>query len=85
MPQNLDDLDELDTGAVTDIDGTGNSVAEDAVVGTAVGVTASATDDDATTNAITYTLDDDAGGLFAINSASGVVTVNAALDYETAT
>ena len=70
---------------MTDIDGTGNSVAEDAIVGTVVGVTASASDDDATTNTITYTLDDDAGGLFAIHSGTGVVTGNAALDYETAT
>ncbi len=30
-------------------------------------------------------LDDDAGGLFAIHATTGVVTVNAALDYETAT
>ena len=55
------------------------------MVGTAVGITASASDADATNNTITYTLDDDAGGRFAIDSNTGVVTVNAALDYETAT
>ncbi|MCA9063581.1 MAG: cadherin domain-containing protein, partial [Planctomycetaceae bacterium] len=81
----VNDLDEFDVGAVTDVDGTANTVAEDAVAGATVGITASATDDDATTNTITYTLDDDAGGRFAINSSTGVVTVNAALDYETAT
>ena len=42
-------------------------------------------DADATNNTITYTLDDNAGGLFGIDSITGVVTVNAALDYETAT
>ena len=82
---NINDVDEFDVGVVTDVDGTANSVAENATVGTAVGITASASDDDATTNAITYTLDDDAGGLFAINGSTGVVTVNAALDYETST
>ena len=32
---------------------------------------------------MTYSLTNDAGGLFAINSNSGVVSVNASLDYET--
>ena len=81
----INDLDEFDVGAVTDVDAAANSVAEDAIVGTTVGITASASDADATNNNITYTLDDDAGGLFAIDSITGVVTVNAALDYETAT
>ena len=79
---NINDVDEFDVGAVTDSDAAANTVAEDAVVGTAVGITASASDADATNNTITYTLDDDAGGRFAIDSNTGVVTVNAALDYE---
>ena len=79
------DFDEFDVGAVTDVDPAANSVAEDAGIGTAVGITASASDADATTNEITYSLDDDAGGLFAIDGSTGVVTVNGALDYETAT
>ena len=58
---------------------------EDAVVGTAVGLTACASDADATNNTITYTLDDDAGGRFAIDANTGVVTVAGGLDYETAT
>ena len=82
---NINDVDEFDVGAVTDANPAANSVAEDAIVGTAVGITASASDADATNNTITYTLDDDAGGRFAIDSITGVVTVNAALDYETAT
>jgi hypothetical protein len=41
---------------------------------------------DADTDAlVTYTLDDDAGGRFAIDSSTGVVTVASALDYESAT
>ena len=62
-----------------------NEVSENVAAGTTVGVTAFATDDDSTTNTISYSLDDDAGGLFAIHASTGVVTVNAALDYETAT
>ena len=40
-----------------------------------VGVTALAADADATNNTITYTLDDNAGGRFAIDGITGVVTV----------
>ena len=72
-------------GAVTDSNATPNTVAENAAVGTPVGLTGLATDADATNNTITYSLDDTAGGRFAIDSNTGVVTVNAALDYETAT
>ncbi len=80
----VNDLDETDVGAVTDIDGAANAVDENSAVGTTVGITASATDADVTDN-ITYTLDDSAGGLFAIDGTTGVVTVNGALDAETAT
>src|SRR5205814_2064904 len=72
---NLTDVDEFDVGAVTDTNAGANSVAENAANGTVVGLTAAATDADATTNAITYTLTDDAGGRFAIDATSGVVTV----------
>ena len=34
---------------------------------------------------VTYSLDDDAGGLFAIDANTGMVTVAGALDAETAT
>ena len=81
----IGDVDEFDVGAVSDSDAAANTVAENATVGTAVGITATASDADATNNTITYTLDDDAGGLFAIDATTGVVTVNGALDYETAT
>ncbi len=81
----IGDVDEYDTGAVSDSNVAANSVAENATVGTAVGITASASDADATNNTINYTLDDDAGGLFTIHATTGVVTVNGTLDYETAT
>ncbi len=81
----VNDLDEFDVGAVTDIDATTNAVDENSAIGTSVGITASASDADGTTNAITYTLDDSAGGLFAIDASTGVVTVNGALNAETAT
>lgn len=70
-------------GVISDGDAGANSVAENASVGATVGVTAASTDPDGT--ALTYTLTDDAGGKFAIHSTTGVVTVAAALDYETAT
>ena len=71
----INDVDEFDVGAVTDSDATANAVNENAANGTAVGITAAASDADATTNAITYSLDDSAGGRFAIHATTGVVTV----------
>ncbi len=80
----LGDVDEFDVGAVTDSDLAANAVDENAAIGTSVGVTAAAGDADATTNAISYSLDDDAGGRFAINSSTGVVTVAGTIDREAA-
>ncbi|MEQ1831354.1 MAG: cadherin domain-containing protein, partial [Pirellula sp.] len=71
---NINDLDEFDVGTVTDSNATGNSVAENASIGTAVGITASASDADATTNTITYSLQNNDGGRFAIDANTGVVT-----------
>ena len=71
----INDVDEFDVGMVIDSNGTANAVDENAANGTAVGITALASDADATNNTITYTLDDDAGGRFAIDSSTGVVTV----------
>ncbi|MGN6548111.1 MAG: beta strand repeat-containing protein, partial [Aureliella sp.] len=76
------DVDEFNVGAVSDNDATANSVAENSSVGTVVGITAAASDADATTNAITYSLFDNDGGRFAINSSTGVVTVAGAIDRE---
>ena len=50
------------------------AVSESAANGTAVGVTALATDADST-DTVTYSLTDDAGGRFTIDANTGVVTV----------
>lgn len=67
-----------------DNNATANSVAENTTTGTPVGITARSTDPEGV--AIVYSLTDDAGGRFAINSSSGVVTVanGNLIDFETA-
>ncbi len=80
---NVTDVDEA-PGAITDSDATGDSVSENAAIGANVGIQASATDPDSG-DSVVYSLDDDAGGLFAINASSGIVTLAGALDYETKT
>lgn len=69
----------------TDSDLAANTVAENAANGTATGITALATDQEGAT--VTYSLTNNAGGRFAINAATGVVTVanGTLLDFETAT
>ena len=87
----ITDLDETDVGNVRDSDNAADELEENSAGGAAVGITASATDADATNNAITYTLIDNADGRFTIDSATGVVTVSNApeatettqLDFET--
>ncbi len=81
---NVTDIDEFNVGPIADTDATPNTVSEAAGIGTGVGVTALATDAD-TGDSISYSLDDDASGRFVIDATSGVVTVNAGLDYETST
>ncbi|MGN6547614.1 MAG: cadherin domain-containing protein, partial [Aureliella sp.] len=76
------EVDEFDVGVVSDTDAAADSVTENAAIGTAVGITASASDADATTNAITYSLQSDDGGRFAIDASTGVVTVAGAIDRE---
>ncbi|MDV6029059.1 MAG: DUF4347 domain-containing protein [Phycisphaera sp. RhM] len=68
--------------AIADVDPSANSVAEDAVPGTLVGITALASDADAGA-IVTYTLDDDAGGRFSIDTTTGIIRVAGALDHET--
>lgn len=58
----------------TDTNAAANSVAEGAATGTLVGITASSTDPNVA-DSLTYSLSDNAGGRFAINAATGVVTV----------
>ncbi|MDZ7874058.1 MAG: cadherin repeat domain-containing protein, partial [Rhizobium sp.] len=78
------DVDEFDLTAIADADAAPDTVAEDAAVGTSTGLRARAVDADATTNAVTYALLDDAGGRFAIDASTGLLTVAAALDAENA-
>jgi Mg-chelatase subunit ChlD len=68
---------------LSDSNAAANTVAEDAAIGAAVGVTALGTDADPATT-VTYSLDDNAGGRFAINATTGVVSVAGAFDYEAA-
>ncbi|MEO9654395.1 VCBS domain-containing protein, partial [Marinomonas sp.] len=72
-------------GNLVDSDDTVNLLSENAANGTAVGITAFATDADGDT--VTYSLSDNADGRFTIDATTGVVTVSDAskLDYETDT
>nr|WP_275441553.1 cadherin domain-containing protein [Psychrobium sp. MM17-31] len=81
---NVTDVNEA-IGTLTDSNTAADSVAENATVGTTVGITALATDQDED-DSVTYALSaaDEAAGLFAIDATSGVVTVAGALDHETA-
>ncbi len=76
------DTNEFDVSAPVDANGTANTVMENAAIGTAVGITASANDPDATDNAVSYSLASNPGGLFAIDAVTGVVTVASAIDRE---
>ena len=84
------DINEHDVIAPTDIDtaNANNEVAENAGAGTAVGITASASDADGTNNTISYSFADSelTSGPFSIDSSSGVVMVTSdnSLDYEDA-
>ena len=81
------DVDEFDIGPVLDSNSVSNLVRENAATGETVGITGFASDLDGTANAITYSLEDDAGGRFAIDSSTGVVTVanGSLINYEEAT
>ena len=59
-----------------------NRLYETAPIGTRVGITAHAKDSDSD-DVITYSLPDDAGGRFAIDPKTGVITVGGVLDWET--
>ncbi len=74
-------------GPISDTNPAADSIAENAANGTAVDITAFASDADSTNNTVTYSLDNDAGGRFAIDANTGVVTVanSSLLDYEATT
>jgi len=84
---NVADVDEFDVTEPADADTSANTVTENAAVGTVVGVTALASDGDASNNTVTYSLVDELGeaydgGEFTIGSSSGIVTVAGGIDYE---
>ncbi|MFO0923537.1 MAG: Ig-like domain-containing protein [Pirellulales bacterium] len=80
----INDLDEFDATLQPDGNGAIDAVAENSSTGALVGLTVQAVDQDATLHGITYALLDNAGGRFAIDAQSGVVTVlnGSLLNYE---
>ena len=78
----IHDLDEFDVTAAVDANNVSNEIDENAAIGTIVNLTAFSTDDDATTNSVTYSLTDDDGGRFAIDGVTGIVTVAGGIDRE---
>ena len=79
-------IDGSDASLISSFDTTGNQVTAYVEAHNYTGLTAKATDSDGTTNDITYTLADDAGGRFQIDLTTGVVTVadSTLLNYEDA-
>jgi hypothetical protein len=76
------DVDEFDVSPIVDNDASPNQVSENSAPGTILGLTAFSSDLDGTSNTVTYTLDDDAGGLIQIDGSSGVVRTASAVDFE---
>ncbi|MCU7869878.1 MAG: tandem-95 repeat protein [Candidatus Thiodiazotropha sp. (ex Lucinoma borealis)] len=69
------DVDEFDVGLLMDMEDDPDIISLSTEVDNAVGIVAYAEDLDITNNRVTYTLDEDANGLFAIDPSSGVVTL----------
>jgi Ca2+-binding RTX toxin-like protein len=65
---------------ITDTDADADAVPENAVAGTQIQIDANANDPDG--DVVTYSLTNDADGIFVIDANTGVVTLNGALDYE---
>ena len=70
-----------DVGEIVDVDATDDLVVENVEIGTPIGITANASDPDG--QEVSYSLSNDAGGMFSVDSVTGVVTVAGALDFET--
>ncbi|MFO0817271.1 MAG: cadherin domain-containing protein [Pirellulales bacterium] len=71
----VNDVDEFDLTPIIDLDLEIDRVTENSPAGTVVHVIAYSFDADATDNTIAYSLDDDAGGRFTVDSHAGLVTV----------
>jgi hypothetical protein len=67
-------------GPLSDSDSAADEVLEGLPVGTAVGLTLVAEDPNAD-DTVSYSLTNDAGGRFAIDSSTGVVTLASVLDF----
>ena len=83
----ITDIDEFDVTAPTDSNSDADSLSENATANALVGITASASDDDGSTNAVTYAISSQScTGAFAIDSGTGAISVAdaSAIDYETA-
>src|SRR5258708_5432052 len=78
----INDVNEFAVSTPLDTNVAANAVDENVAAGTVVGITAFASDADATTNAVSYSLTSNPGGLFAIDAGTGVVTTAAAIDRE---
>ena len=80
-PSAVTDVDEFDVTTPTDGNDATNEIDENAVAGP-VGITASASDADGTTNKITYGLTSDDDGNFVIDEDTGVVSTTDSLNHE---
>ncbi|TWT55219.1 Cadherin domain protein [Rubripirellula amarantea] len=80
----LSDVNEFSVSVPIDSDGSANVVNENAS-NAIVGVTAHAVDQDGSNNVVTYSLSNDDGGRFQIDSGTGVVRTIGHLDYENQT
>jgi len=78
------DEDEFDVTSISDSDSAPNTVSSTAQLGTAVGITAFANDDDVSDN-VTYSLDSNASGRFDIDTTTGVVFVDTNLSADAGT
>jgi VCBS repeat-containing protein len=74
------DVDEFDVGLLVDIEDSPDMISLSSSVNDEVGITAWAEDRDSSNNLVTYSLDEDADGLFAINPSTGVVTLVSSLE-----
>jgi uncharacterized delta-60 repeat protein len=80
----LTDVNEFAVTQPVDTDSNVDGISETAPVGSIIGITVHATDNDGSNNTVTYALVDSANGRFAIHPTTGVVTLAIAnLDHET--
>src|SRR5439155_809947 len=79
----INDVNEFAVSAPVDTNGAANAVNENAANGTAVGITAHATDDDATNNTVSRSVARRVGRKFSIDAGTGEVAVAGAIDRET--